>query len=142
MDLAGHAGKDGSLGVLLEAVLEAMAEAVVVFDREGRLAHANGAARAMLGVGKGEEVGPEHLAELLAQGARRISLRAGESVLGEAVLLGVGSPPTLAERERQAILETLRLTGWRQAEAARRLGISRTTLWRRLKAYGFRGRDG
>jgi len=30
----------------------------------------------------------------------------------------------------------LEATSGRLAEAARRLGISRTTLWRRLKSYG------
>ncbi|HXV87247.1 MAG TPA: helix-turn-helix domain-containing protein [Gemmatimonadales bacterium] len=44
---------------------------------------------------------------------------------------------TLALQERRAILERLESTGWRLAETARQLGISRTTLWRRLRAYGF-----
>src|SRR6266581_1912430 len=43
-----------------------------------------------------------------------------------------------AERERQAILDTLESTHGKLAETARRLGISRTTLWRRLRAYGLR----
>ena len=42
----------------------------------------------------------------------------------------------MAERERRAILQALDETRGRLAETARRLGISRTTLWRRLKAYG------
>jgi len=37
------------------------------------------------------------------------------------------------QRERDAIHETLRQTDGRLAQAARRLGISRTTLWRRLR---------
>jgi len=63
--------------------------------------------------------------------------------LGEALFLPSGGAAptngsTLADRERQAILETLQATRGRLAEAARRLGISRTTLWRRLRAYGVR----
>ena len=42
----------------------------------------------------------------------------------------------LAERERRAIEAALRDSSWQLAQAARRLGISRTTLWRRLKSYG------
>ena len=37
------------------------------------------------------------------------------------------------EAERQAIQKTLRACGGDQEEAARRLGISRTTMWRKLK---------
>ena len=62
--------------------------------------------------------------------------------VGEAVYLPVESgPKSLADQERQAIVDTLDKTGWRLAESARLLGISRTTLWRRLKAYGLH-RDG
>jgi len=43
-----------------------------------------------------------------------------------------------ADREREAILDTLEVTHGKLAETARRLGISRTTLWRRLRAYGLR----
>jgi len=45
-------------------------------------------------------------------------------------------PPSLAEQERRAIVQTLDQTEWRLAETARLLGISRTTLLRRLKTYG------
>ena len=58
---------------------------------------------------------------------------------GEAAILAGNGPQTLAERERQAILDTLQDTSGKLAETARRLGISRTTLWRRLKTYGLEG---
>src|ERR671924_6354 len=41
----------------------------------------------------------------------------------------------------EAIVKTLDAHSWKLAETARYLGISRTTLWRRLKAYGLH-RDG
>lgn len=49
---------------------------------------------------------------------------------------GVGPAGTLAEVERSAIRATLKQTDGRLSEAARILGISRTTLWRKLKRYG------
>ena len=66
----------------------------------------------------------------------------GHLELGEAVFIpGVSGPTTLAEREKEAIVKMLDANNWKLAETARHLGISRTTLWRRLKAYGLH-RDG
>jgi transcriptional regulator of acetoin/glycerol metabolism len=75
----------------------------------------------------------------MAFGGRARPLKQGSMELGEAVFLPEGDHGrTLAERERQAILDTLEVTHGKLAETARRLGISRTTLWRRLRAYGLR----
>jgi DNA-binding NtrC family response regulator len=43
---------------------------------------------------------------------------------------------TLAESERERIAWTLRRLGGNQTEAAKALGISRSTLWRKIKTYG------
>lgn len=43
---------------------------------------------------------------------------------------------TLEAMEREYIQRTLQETGGRLQEAARRLGISRTTLWRKIRLYG------
>ncbi|MCR4403601.1 MAG: sigma 54-interacting transcriptional regulator [Firmicutes bacterium] len=45
------------------------------------------------------------------------------------------SESTLEELERVTVMKVLSETGWNKAAAARRLGISKTTLWRRLKAW-------
>jgi transcriptional regulator of acetoin/glycerol metabolism len=122
---------------LARAVLEALPEGVLVFDAAGRLLYANGSARGAVG----------HLADdglrhrLLASGARTTPLRSGPDDFGEAVFLPADGAATLAERERRAIVQTLEVTRWKLAETARRLGISRTTLWRRLKAYGLSRED-
>ena len=47
----------------------------------------------------------------------------------------VAEPPADEDAERLRILETLKAAGDRPTEAARRLGISRTTLWRKLKKF-------
>lgn len=44
--------------------------------------------------------------------------------------------PTLAELEAAYIREILQQVGWRKAEAARILGISRKNLYEKLRAYG------
>jgi two-component system response regulator HydG len=42
----------------------------------------------------------------------------------------------LAEMERQAIMQALLQLGGDKSEAARRLGIGKSTLYRKLKRYG------
>lgn len=42
----------------------------------------------------------------------------------------------LAEMERQAIMQALLQVGGDKSEAARRLGIGKSTLYRKLKRYG------
>lgn len=118
------------------AVLEVLDRGVAIFDARGLLVYANPPARRLLEQVNGNGQDPRHL--LAARHGRSVPLLDGATPLGEAVLLspeGNGVTP-LAAREREAILEALNATGGRMAEAARRLGISRTTLWRRLRTYG------
>jgi transcriptional regulator of acetoin/glycerol metabolism len=123
------------MDALVRAVLESLEQGIAVFDVGGGLVYANTAARRLLAASNGNAL--EARRALLARQGRSIPLRDGETTLGEAVLIGSdGGTVTLAEQERQAILDALALTGGRLAEAARRLGISRTTLWRRLRSYG------
>jgi transcriptional regulator of acetoin/glycerol metabolism len=128
-----------------EAVLESFSEGVAVFDAHGQLVYANEHARRITGLaGKGVSPDAATLRPLLvALGARVAPLRSGATSLGEAFFLPRAEPPrTLAERERQTIVDTLQGANGKLAETARRLGISRTTLWRRLKAYGLRPSNG
>src|SRR5437899_4559229 len=130
-----------SFAPLGQAVLETFGEGVVVFDPYGRMLYANQRARRVIeGLGDGATHRGDHLRErLMAFGGRARTLKQGSMELGEAVFLPEGDHGrTLAERERQAILDTLEVTHGKLAETARRLGISRTTLWRRLRAYGLR----
>lgn len=129
----------GTLGALLSAVIDALGEGVVVLDREGRVAYASESLRPSLQTWRDRGIaGAELVAELVKLGGRRVRLQLGQAATGEAVFVATSGDHTLAERERRAILETLGRTGWRLATAARDLGISRTTLWRRLKEYGVR----
>ena len=124
-----------------QAVLETLEEGVVVFDAHGRLVYANERARRVIdALGDATAQRGEALRErLMAAGGRARPLKQSATELGEAVFLPTSDQTrTLAEQERQAILDALELTQGKLAEAARRLGISRTTLWRRLRAYGLR----
>ena len=122
---------------LVRAVIDSVTEGVVIFDPQGRMLYANASARRAI---DGQNGGTSDVrGRLLTLGARFTSLRNGTQSLGEAAILPSAGALTLAERERQAITDTLQDTSGKLAETARRLGISRTTLWRRLKSYGMDG---
>ncbi|HEX4574379.1 MAG TPA: helix-turn-helix domain-containing protein [Gemmatimonadales bacterium] len=125
-----------------QAVLDSFTEGVVVFDAYGHLLYANQRARRIIDAidgNGGARRGDALRDKLIAFGGRARPLKQGGADLGEAVFLPDGDTVrTLAERERQTILDTLESTHGKLAETARRLGISRTTLWRRLRAYGLR----
>ena len=127
---------------LAKALLDGFSEGVVVFDADGRLLYANQPARlAMEGLDL-SEMATDLQPRLAAMGGRLRPLRVGGMELGEAMFIpGIEGPTTLAAREKEAIVKTLDAHNWKLAETARHLGISRTTLWRRLKAYGLH-RDG
>ncbi|HEV8264313.1 MAG TPA: helix-turn-helix domain-containing protein [Gemmatimonadales bacterium] len=119
---------------LARAVIDSVGEGIVVFDSQGRVLYANAAARRVMDGQNGDVRN-----RLQTLGARFAALKSGSQPIGEAAILASAGPQTLADRERHAILETLQETSGKLAETARRLGISRTTLWRRLKAYGLDG---
>lgn len=124
----------GAFSPLVRAVIDSVSEGIVVFDLQGRLLYANATARRVI---DGQNGDVRH--RLQSLGARFAALKSGAQALGEAAILPATGPLTLADRERHAIAETLQDTSGKLAETARRLGISRTTLWRRLKSYGLDG---
>jgi transcriptional regulator with PAS, ATPase and Fis domain len=127
---------------LAKALLDGFAEGVVVFDAEGKMLYANSQARLALNEADLSDTATDLLPRLASVGGRLQPLRIGALEVGEAMFLpGQEGPTTLADREREAIVRTLDAHNWKLAETARELGISRTTLWRRLKAYGLH-RDG
>lgn len=128
---------------LAKAVLDGFSEGVVVFDSQGRVLYGNQPARDLLGgtLETGADA-PDLMTRMAAMGGRLHTLRVGALELGEAMFIpGMEGPATLADREKEAIVKMLDANSWKLAETAKHLGISRTTLWRRLKAYGLH-RDG
>lgn len=127
---------------LAKALLDGFSEGVVVFDVQGRVLYANAQAREALREIDFSEGTRDLVPRLAALGGRLRPLRIGALELGEAMFLpAIEGPTTLAAREKEAIVKTLDAHSWKLAETAKSLGISRTTLWRRLKAYGLH-RDG
>lgn len=129
---------------LAKALLDSFNEGVVVFDTEGRILYLNGSGRDSLTEAGLDPTSDKEdlLPELAGMGGRLAPIRVGQLELGEAMFLPRREgPTTLAEREKDAIVRSLEGHNWRLAETAKTLGISRTTLWRRLRAYGLH-RDG
>jgi len=50
--------------------------------------------------------------------------------------LGIANSISTDAKGREALLKVLRETGGNRSEAARRLGVSRVTVWKRMKKYG------
>ena len=129
---------------LAKALLDSFNEGVIVFDKDGRILYLNASGRDSLAEAGLDPAGEKDdlLPELAGMGGRLAPIRVGSLELGEAIFLPRREgPTTLAEREKDAIVRSLEAHHWRLAETAKTLGISRTTLWRRLRAYGLH-RDG
>ena len=76
----------------------------------------------------------EH-ATVLTKGSR---IEASElpAVLHRAIsATDVGKPPTLVDHEKKLLQEVLGECGWNKKQAAKRLGISRSTLYDKIKKY-------
>ena len=127
---------------LTRAILESIEDGAVLFDVTGKIVYANAPGRIVLRSVGGEGASRDALLPQLSRlGSKVRPIWLGDDKVGEVVFMpaaatGGVSHSTLAERERQAIIATLSETGWKLTESARRLGISRTTLWRRLRDYG------
>jgi len=121
------------LPAVVRALLDCRDEEIVVFEIRSDALHVNRAAQLTLPP-TGLRDSADLRAHLVARGGQAVPLHADGEVVGEMII--VRRPPgrTLADEEREAIRETLQQTRGRRADTARRLGISRTTLWRRLRA--------
>jgi two-component system response regulator HydG len=89
---------------------------------------------------------PGNVRELEKAVERAVVLASGDEIVSEDLPPALRGKPdaaagesrgrTLADVEKAHILATLHEHGWNQARAAEELGISRSTLWRKLRDYG------
>jgi transcriptional regulator of acetoin/glycerol metabolism len=131
----------GSASAIIQSVLDSSLDPVLVTDGEGRVLFANRAARKTLlpelqAVRRLDELSPDRLGRFaFAERQAVLEAQPVASVVRFSPVPGSGS---WAEEERRTILAAMEATAWRPLAAARRLGISRSTLWRRLKMYGLK----
>jgi len=89
-----------------------------------------------------ETIGQRDVIALEAQSGASGAAGAGGISAGEGAKGGSGAWKTLAELEREQIERVLAACAWKPVEAARLLGISYTTLWRKMKSMGLRAGGG
>jgi two-component system, NtrC family, response regulator HydG len=102
------------------------------YDWPGNVRQLSNAIEYALVHAAGEAILPQHLPPEL-HAVPQQSLPAELPARAEPASTYYRAPPA-AEREADAILQALEATGGNRAEAARRLGMSRTTLWKKLKS--------
>jgi len=112
---AGEAGKH-----ITAVSLEAM-ELLCQYDYPGNIRELENIMELAVVRSQGEEIQPGDLAGDIRQ----------KGLVGRAIN---GADPC-SDLEKELIITVLHQTGWRYSEAANRLKMSRTTLWRRLRQY-------
>jgi two-component system, NtrC family, response regulator HydG len=74
---------------------------------------------------QGREIEPDHLPEEIANAPSAVAAHAAPAAARGATIL-----------DRERVVAALETTTWNRARAARLLGVSRVTLWKRMKEFG------
>ncbi len=85
---------------------------------------------------RGQTVHVQDLPGELQEAAPAAAAPAAEPRRPAAAGLGVTEPAAPPDAERGRLLEALEAHRWRRAETAAALGVSRTTLWRKMREHG------
>ncbi len=112
-----HTSGKKILGVTPEAM-----ERLIAYDWPGNVRELRNVIDYAFVLCPGGAIGLEHLPTGMTSGKNALpSMRTDAS----------GNP-----KERDELLSILRENGWNQSDAARRLGVSRVTIWKRMKKHG------
>jgi PAS domain S-box-containing protein len=101
---------------------EAM-EALVAYQWPGNVRELRNAIEYAFVLCPGNWIGREHLPPKIIANRKRATVTSSRSVAS-------------SEEEKASLIDTLRQVGGNQSEAARILGVSRVTIWKRIKKYG------
>jgi len=112
-----------TMGKEANDIAPAVLEAICAYDWPGNVRELQNCTEFIVNMLDGNAIRPEHLPAFLRDGRRSIAGSAFRS--------------RVAETERDVVLDALRAAHGNKAEAARRLGLNRTTLWRVLKRIGY-----
>jgi transcriptional regulator with GAF, ATPase, and Fis domain len=110
--------------------------AILGYPWPGNVRELENALEYAVAVAKGQTVQPEDLpAEVAGRGASTTA-SAGAAQLNASHTLAKSRLSPEQDSERLRLLAELELNRWNRAAAARALGISRTTLWRKMRELG------
>jgi transcriptional regulator of acetoin/glycerol metabolism len=98
-------------------------EALLAYPWPGNVRELRNAIEYAFVLCSGDWIAKEHLPPKISMGGKRAAANRT-----------VGS--ISREEERTNLIQTLRRVGGNQSEAARMLGVSRVTIWKRIKKYG------
>ncbi|MCP4020294.1 MAG: sigma-54-dependent Fis family transcriptional regulator, partial [Desulfobacteraceae bacterium] len=77
---------------------------------------------------RGKSIDLQHLPERIVQPDLSLSVAMNQSTGGVRLKAGIS--------EKEALLEALKKSDGNQSKAAKILGVSRVTVWKRMKKYG------
>ena len=107
--------------------------ALLTYDWPGNVRELENALEFAATVCQGQTLQPEDLPPELQPSAARPA--APSHIPWPAVVQASAAPPA-TEDERRSVQRALEANRWSRAETARALGVSRSTLWRRMRALG------
>jgi transcriptional regulator with PAS, ATPase and Fis domain len=113
-------------------------EALVAADWPGNVRELENALEYGTALCDGQTIHLEHLPPLAGIAARESGRAASDDTAADPADAALAAALALSAEERQeltALREALRRAHYRRDEAARALGMSRTTLWRKMKQY-------